>query len=140
MSDAPDGEFSREPAFASGAGGLVTTADDCLAFGRMLLAEGADLLSPASVRLIMTDNTTPQQREMGGFFLDGQGWGFGGGVDTEQLSPWNVLGRYGWVGGTGTAAYVDARNDLVTVILTQVELGGPDSAGVLEAFWTAAAG
>lgn len=139
VSDESHGEFSREPAFASGAGGLVTTADDCLAFGRLLLAEGDGIISCESVRMITTDHTTHEQREMGGFFLDGQGWGFGGGVDTEQLNPWNVPGRYGWVGGTGTAAYVDARNDLVTVILTQVELGGPDSAAVLEAFWTAAA-
>ena len=76
---------------------------------------------------------------MGGYFLDGQGWGFGGGVDTEVLTPWNVVGRYGWVGGTGTAGYVDPRHGVVTIILTQVELGGPDSAGVLESFWTAAA-
>ncbi|MCW2738626.1 hypothetical protein [Nocardioides sp.] len=76
---------------------------------------------------------------MGGFFLDGQGWGFGGGVDTEVLNPWNVIGRYGWVGGTGTATYVDPRGGVVSVILTQVELGGADSAGVLESFWTAAA-
>ncbi len=80
-----------------------------------------------------------QQREMGGFFLDGQGWGFGGGVDTSVRQPWNVVGRYGWVGGTGTAAYVDPQHATVSVVLTQIELGGPDSVGVLEAFWTAAA-
>lgn len=138
-SDEPDGDFAREPAFASGAGGLVTTVDDWLAFGRMLLTDGGELLTPESISLITTDHTTPGQREMGGFFLDGQGWGFGGGVDTAERNAWNVPGRYGWVGGTGTAGYVDARHDLVTVILTQVELGGPDSAGVLESFWTAVA-
>ena len=58
---------------------------------------------------MMTDHTTPRQREMGGFFLDGQGWGFGGGVDTEVLNPWNVVGRYGWVGGTGTSVHVDPQ-------------------------------
>ncbi len=138
VSDEPDAEFSVEPAFASGAGGLVTTADDWLAFGRMLLADGDRLLQPESVRLMMTDHTTPQQREMAGFFLDGQGWGFGGGVDTEVLHPWNVVGRYGWVGGTGTAAYVDPQHGVVTVILTQVELGGPEPASVFETFWKAA--
>lgn len=137
--DEPDGCFSRPPAFASGSGGLVTTADDWLAFGRTLLADGDGLLQPESVRLMMTDHTTPRQRELGGFFLDGQGWGFGGGVDTELLHEWNVVGRYGWVGGTGTAAYVDPRAGTVSILLTQVELGGPESAGVLEAFWTAAA-
>ncbi|PUA82432.1 serine hydrolase domain-containing protein [Nocardioides currus] len=139
VTDEAHGEFVHRPAFASGSGGLVTTADDCLAFGRMLLDEGGDLLSRDSVHLMMTDHTTPQQREMGGFFLDGQGWGFGGGVDTEELNPWNVPGRYGWVGGTGTSLYVEPRAGLVTVLLTQVELLGPEAAAVLEAFWTAAA-
>lgn len=143
VSDEPDGQFASAPAFASGSGGLVTTADDWLAFGRMLLAEGegpsSRLLSESSVRMMMSDQITAQHREMGGFFLDGQGWGFGGGVDTEVLTPWNVFGRYGWVGGTGTAGYVDPPHAVVTVILTQVELGGPDSAAVLESFWTAAA-
>lgn len=137
--DEPGVSFASLPSFASGAGGLVTTADDCLAFGRMLLAEGGNLLTPASVRQLMTDQTTAQHREMGGFFLDGQGWGFGGGVDTEVLNPWNVPGRYGWVGGTGTAAYVEPRAGVVSVILTQVTLGGPGSMDAIEAFWTAAA-
>lgn len=139
VADPVDGAFASPPAFASGAGGLVTTVDDQLAFGRMLLAGGADLLSPESVRLVMTDHTTPQQREMGGFFLDGQGWGFGGGVDTSVRTPWNVVGRYGWVGGTGTATYVDPVHEVVSVLLTQVTLGGPASGEVLEAFWRAAA-
>lgn len=143
VSDVPDGAFAEPPAFASGAGGLVTTVDDQLAFGRMLLAKGEGprgrLVSQGSVRQMMIDQITPQHREMGGFFLDGQGWGFGGTVDTAMLNPWNVPGRYGWVGGTGTATYVDPLHDTVSVILTQVELGEPDSTRTLEAFWTAAA-
>ena len=143
VSDEPKGEFAAVPAFPSGAGGLVTTADDLLAFGRLLLDQGhgpaGRLLRADSVRLMMTDHLTPEQREMGGFFLDGQGWGFGGGVDIKVVSPWNVVGRYGWVGGTGTAAYVDPQHGVVTVILTQVELGGPEPANVFETFWTAAA-
>ena len=143
VSDEPDGAFAEPPAFASGAGGLVTTVDDQLAFGRMLLAKGEGpsgrLLSEGTVRQMMSNQITPAHREMGGFFLDGQGWGFGGSVDIEVLNPWNVPGRYGWVGGTGTAAYVDPQHGTVRVILTQVELGGPDSTGVLESFWTAAA-
>lgn len=140
VTDEPDGAFATKPAFASGSGGLVTTADDWLAFGRMLLAGGDGLLSEDSVRQMVTDHTTAQHREMGGFFLDGQGWGFGGGVDTELRTPWNVIGRYGWVGGTGTAAYVDPQHGMVSILLTQVELDGPDAATVLESFWTAASG
>ena len=139
VSDEVDGVFTAEPAFASGSGGLVTTVDDWLAFGRMLLAGGVGpdgrILHEDSVRLMMTDHTTEQHRELGGFFLDGQGWGFGGGVDTELIEPWNVIGRYGWVGGTGTSAYVHPDGP-VAVLLTQVGLADP-AVAMLESFWTA---
>ena len=137
--DEPDGFFTRPPAFPSGSGGLVTTADDWLAFGRMLAAGGGDVLAAESVRQMTTDHTTPRHREMGGFFLDGQGWGFGGGVDTELIDPWNVVGRYGWVGGTGTSAYVHP-DGTVAILLTQVVLGSPGIEELLKAFWTASVG
>jgi CubicO group peptidase (beta-lactamase class C family) len=136
--DEPDGFLTRPPAFPSGSGGLVTTADDWLSFGRMLLADGGGLLRPESVRLMTADHTTPRHRELGGFFLDGQGWGFGGGVDTALLEEWNVIGRYGWVGGTGTSAYVHP-DGTVAVLLTQVVLGSPGIEELLKAFWTYAA-
>lgn len=140
VTDPPDGAFAEPPVFASGAGGLVTTADDWLAFGRMLLADGGSLLSPASVRLMTTDHTTPAQREMAGFFLDGQGWGFGGGVDTSLIEPWHEIGRYGWVGGTGTSAYVHPARGMVSVLMAQVELGARGIEDVLKTFWTATVG
>ncbi|MGB7979755.1 MAG: hypothetical protein WCF36_03055 [Candidatus Nanopelagicales bacterium] len=52
---------------------------------------------------------------------------------------WNAPGRYGWVGGTGTAAHVNPLHDTVSVILTQVGVSGPDLARTLETFWTAPA-
>lgn len=136
VSDEPDGVFTTEPAFASGSGGLVTTADDWLAFGRMLLADGGAVLRPESVRQMTSDQIGAEHREMGGFFLDGQGWGFGGGVDTELIDPWNVIGRYGWVGGTGTSAYVHPDSGTVAVLLTQVGLADP-ALELLQTFWKA---
>jgi CubicO group peptidase (beta-lactamase class C family) len=59
-------------------------------------------------------------------FLDGQGWGFGGSVDIRSKDRWNVPGRYGWVGGTGTAGYVIPSTDTVAIWMGQVELNGPD--------------
>ena len=41
--------------------------------------------------------------------------------------------------GTGTSAYIVPADDSVAILLTQVELGGPDGGVVLETFWTAAA-
>ncbi len=37
VSDPPDGQWSRPPLFPDGSGGLVSSADDVIAFGRMLM-------------------------------------------------------------------------------------------------------
>ncbi|MFI1014344.1 serine hydrolase domain-containing protein [Streptomyces sp. NPDC020965] len=142
--DAPDGQWSEPPAFPSGAGGLVSTADDWHAFARMLLAggttaDGRRLLSSASVRRMTTDRLTPAQREAAALFLEGQGWGFGGSVDVTALDPWHVPGRYGWVGGTGTAAHLDPSSGRVAILLTQRELTGPTPTDLMRDFWRYAA-
>jgi CubicO group peptidase (beta-lactamase class C family) len=137
--DAPDGQWTSEPAFASGSGGLVSTAADLLAFQRMLVAGGGDVLPRALVATMMTDQLTPAIRATDTVFLDGQSWGYGGGVDIAVRNPWNVVGRYGWVGGTGTSAYVVPSDDSIAILLTQTELGGPGGSAVLESFWAAAA-
>ncbi|NEB98319.1 serine hydrolase domain-containing protein [Streptomyces anulatus] len=143
--DAPDGQWSSPPAFPSGAGGLVSTVDDWAAFGRMLLAgglsdDGRRVLAAESVRQMITDHLTPEQRAESGLFTEGQGWGFGGAVDVEIAAPWNVLGRYGWVGGTGTTAHIVPSTGAVAVLLTQMEMSGPTAPQVMRDFWTYAAG
>ena len=83
-----------------------------------------------------TDQLTPSQRDASRLFLEGQGWGFGGSVDVEAIHPWNVPGRYGWVGGTGTAAHITPSTGAVTILLSQLELAGPTTrpdAGLLAA-------
>ncbi len=142
--DAPDGQWSTVPAFPSGAGGLVSTVDDWHRFARMLLAEGdADgrsILSATAVRRLSTDHLTPAQREAGRLFLEGQGWGFGGSVDIDPVDPWNVPGRYGWIGGTGTAAHLIPATGTVTILLTQLELAGPTAPAVMRDLWRYAVG
>jgi CubicO group peptidase (beta-lactamase class C family) len=143
--DGPDGQWSSVPPHPLGNGGLAATADDWLAFGRMLLAEGAApdgrrLLSAESVRLMTGDHTTAAQREIGALFLEGQGWGFGGAVDVEALDPWNVPGRYGWVGGTGTSAYVVPSTGSIAILLTQKAADSPVTPGWMRDFWRYAAG
>src|ERR1700730_10912404 len=60
---AEGGQWSRPPAFASAAGGLVSTVDDYLAFGRMLLNRGRHgterILSRLSVAATTTAHLTP---------------------------------------------------------------------------------
>ena len=145
QADTPDGGFSRPPAFPSGAGGLVSTADDLLAFGRMLANAGAapdgtPVLSPTSVSRMTTNHLTAAQRDASALFLDGQGWGYGGQVDVAPVDPWNVPGRYGWVGGTGTAAHVVPPTGTVTVLLTQVAMTSPTPTALMREFWGCAAG
>lgn len=144
LADPPDGQWHTMPAFPLGSGGMVGTADDWLAFGTMLLAGGVTatgrrVLSAESVRLMMTDHTTPAQRELGELFLDGQGWGFGGSVDIAPREPWHVPGRYGWVGGTGTTAYVVPATGTVSILLAQVAVESPAVPESMRDFWRYAA-
>lgn len=138
--DAPDGQWSSLPQFPSGAGGLVGTADDWYSFARMLLAggeapSGRQLLSPAAVRLMTTDHLSQAQREGGSLFLEGQGWGFGGSVDVAAIDPWNLPGRYGWIGGTGTTAHIIPSQGIVTILLTQLAMEGPSTVTTMRDFW-----
>ncbi|MEU9015446.1 serine hydrolase domain-containing protein [Streptomyces sp. NPDC048479] len=141
--DAADGQWSSPPAFPSGAGGLVSTVDDWLAFGRMLLAEGMAggrrLLTPQSVRQMTANHLTASERESAGLFLEGMGWGFGGAVDVEAVEPWSVPGRYGWVGGTGTTAHITPSTGVVTIVLSQLQMGGPSFPALMRDFWRYAA-
>jgi CubicO group peptidase (beta-lactamase class C family) len=117
-------EWSRPPAFPSGAGGLVSTVDDFLAFARLLLARGVynggRLLSEKSVQQMTTNHLTPDQVASGGPILSGRGWGFGLGVVTEPDEAWPVPGRYGWAGGYGTAWFNDPHRGHIANIMTQV--------------------
>jgi CubicO group peptidase (beta-lactamase class C family) len=117
------------PAFASGAGGLHSTVDDLLAFGRMLLAGGGGIVSRESVRLMTTNHLTDEQRAASTLFLEGEGWGFGGAVRDD--------GRYGWVGGSGTTAHVHPATATVAVLLTQVQMTGPTPPDLMRDFWAA---
>jgi CubicO group peptidase (beta-lactamase class C family) len=144
LADGPDGQWSSLPRFPLGNGGLAGTAGDWLAFGRMLLAGGATagghrLLSPESVRLMTSDHTTPAQREIGRLFLEGQGWGFGGSVDIDTIDPWNVPGRYGWVGGTGTSAHITPSTGTIAILLAQVATDSPVPPQWMRDFWRYAA-
>jgi CubicO group peptidase (beta-lactamase class C family) len=100
---------------------------------------GSQLLSPTAVRQMTTDHLTQSQRDAGRLFLEGQGWGFGGSVDVEVIDPWNAPGRYGWIGGTGTAAHITSSTGAVTILLSQLEMAGPTAPALMRDFWRQAA-
>jgi CubicO group peptidase (beta-lactamase class C family) len=114
--DPPDGQWSHPPAFADGAAGLVSTADDLLAFARMFLTAGAPALSKEAVAQMTRDQLTPQQRAgTAGAFLHGRSWSLCQSVITEGPRA----GAFGWDGGLGTSWLVDPVRDLVVIVLTQ---------------------
>ena len=125
-----DSLWREPPIFPSGSGGLVSTLADLHRFGRMLLGDGAGLLSPESVRLMTTDHLTQEQRDASTLFLEGAGWGFGGAVAAD--------GRYGWIGGTGTTLRIDPREGIVAVLLTQRLMRSADDTKISEDFLTLA--
>ena len=120
--DRPDGQWSRPPRFPDGAAGLVSTAEDLLRFGRMLLLPGGNpVLTAGTVAEMTSDQLTPAQlaRVWPGFsFLGDRGWGYG-----VSVTEWG----YGWEGGSGTAWANVPDQDLTVVVLTQraVDETGP---------------
>ncbi len=143
--DAEGGQWSRPPAFPSAAGGLVSTIDDYLAFGQMMLNQGKHgserVLSRPSVETMTTDQLTPEQKAASGLvagYFDSHGWGFGVSVVTRRDDVAAVPGRFGWDGGLGTSWYSDPREDMVTILMTQRAWTSPSPPGVCLDFWTLA--
>jgi CubicO group peptidase (beta-lactamase class C family) len=141
--EARGGQWSRPPAFPSGAGGLVSTIDDYLAFGQMMLSQGKHggerILSRLSVELMTTDQLTPEQKEVSGLFpgfFDSQGWGLGVSVVTRRDDIAAVPGRYGWDGGMGTSWYSDPKEEMVIILMTQCAWTSPSPPNVY--LWTLA--
>ena len=122
VADPPDGCWSRPPAFPSGAGGLVSTAADLLAFTGML-ARGGDLLPRELFAAMTTDQLLPAQR--GSMILGGRGWGFGLSVYGEAT--------VGWAGGTGTYWFTDLQRGTTALLLTQM-MFGPASGALIADF------
>jgi CubicO group peptidase (beta-lactamase class C family) len=116
VSDPPDGQWSRPPRFPDGSGGLVSTAGDLLAFGRMLRGNPVlktPVLKTETVAEMTRDQLTAAQRANvwpGFSFLEDRGWGYG-----VSVTDWG----YTWEGGLGTAWSNVPSQDLTVVVLTQ---------------------
>jgi CubicO group peptidase (beta-lactamase class C family) len=139
--DAPDGQWSAPPPFASGGAGLVSTIGDYLAFAEMLArggtVEGERLLSRPTVELMTTNQLTAEQRDPGPSPDGSLGWGFGVGVQCRRMGVHN-LGSYGWEGGLGSSWHNDPIEDLCGVILTTQMFTDPTMPVTVSDFWTAA--
>ena len=119
--------------FVSGGGGLVGTAADYLKFCHMLLrggvANGHRFLGPKTVQL-MAMNHLPGGRELTEMsrsmyseaIYSGLGFGLGFAVVVDRaktMTPGNV-GEYFWGGSASTAFWIDPKDELAVVFLTQL--------------------
>ena len=140
-----DSQWSRPPAFPDGGAGLVSTVDDYLAFGQMLLDKGRygreRILSRLSVETMTTDQLTAAQKAVsdsfGSDYWDNRGWGFGVSIVTRRDDVSSVPGRFGWDGGYGTSWASDPAEDMVAILMTQ-RAGFPGASGTYVDFWTSA--
>jgi CubicO group peptidase (beta-lactamase class C family) len=139
--DNPRGGYAAPPDFESGAGGLVSTVDDLLAFGRMMLLHGGGerILSRPAIQLMTMDHLTPEQKAISPFFeqfWESRGWGFGMGVITARNDIGDGPGRFGWDGAFGTSWHVDPKEGLVGVLMTQRRPNRLAISPVALDFWT----
>lgn len=143
--DVAGSQWARPAVFPAGGAGLVSTIDDYLAFGQMMLNQGRHgnqrLLSRLSVEAMTTDQLTPEQKAAAVFlpgFFDRIGWGFGVSVATRRDGVAAVPGRFGWDGGLGTSWYSDPKEEMVGILMTQRAWTSPSPPPVCLDFWTSA--
>jgi CubicO group peptidase (beta-lactamase class C family) len=137
-----DSRWATPPAFPDGAAGLVSTIDDYVLFGEMMLRHGRcgseRILSRPSIEAMTTDQLTPAQKDGAGFlpgYWDNRGWGFGMAVVTGRDDLSSVPGRFGWDGGYGTSWFSDPAEEMVGILMTQ-RAGFPLLNPVYLDFWT----
>ena len=137
LDDPLKSRFIKRPSFLSGGGGLVSTAEDYLAFCRMILGggelNGNRILSRKTIDLMSANHLT------GGVDLaevasgrwsetSYQGMGFGLGFSVVKdpsmtLVPGSV-GELAWGGMANTAFWIDPLEDMAVVFMTQLVPSG----------------
>jgi CubicO group peptidase (beta-lactamase class C family) len=108
-------------AYFSGGGGLMSTAEDYLQFAQMLLnggrLNGKVLLSPRTVEMmgsVHAPDTLPGRPR-------GEGYGLSVRVVNDPVSRNTFLsqGSFGWSGAYGTHFWIDPKEKIVGVLMTQ---------------------
>jgi CubicO group peptidase (beta-lactamase class C family) len=115
------------PDFRRGGHGLFSTLGDYARFCRFLLTgrdpEGATLLGRKTLEMLRTNRIPPQQLPLtiGMNALPGYGWGLGVRVmmDVGQAMALTGEGELGWAGAASTYFFVDPRDALFGVFMTQ---------------------
>lgn len=115
------------PNYHSGAGGLMSTAEDYLQFGQML-ANGGELngkriLSPRTVELMSSNHVGDMFNGKLGRPARGMGFGLLVAVIQDPVAAGLRLstGTFGWDGAYGTQMWVDPKEKMVTLIMMQTQ-------------------
>jgi CubicO group peptidase (beta-lactamase class C family) len=127
--DAPaTSQYTRPPRFLSGGAGLVSTASDYMRFAQMLLnggeLDGTRLLGRKTVELMtinhLPDELIPIQVQPHTLHGCGFGLGFRVLVNLAQAGRLGSEGEFGWGGGASTSFFVDPKEQLIGLLLTQL--------------------
>lgn len=122
--------YLAPPEFASGSGGLVSTADDYLRFMRMLLnggsLDGTRILNEGTLTLMTKNHLSGDMDDLGAGDFNESYWGgigFGLGfnvvLDPEKADYPGPAGEYGWTGAAGTVFFVNPELKMAAILLTQ---------------------
>ncbi|WP_415922769.1 serine hydrolase domain-containing protein [Tateyamaria sp. SN6-1] len=111
----------------SGGGGLVGTIDDYMAFAEALRTGGQGLVSPSTLRFMMTNHLPGDIASLGPASfaeqpMEGVGFGIGGAVvlDPARSRVPSSRGDFSWGGMASTFFWIDPVHDLSTVLFTQL--------------------
>jgi CubicO group peptidase (beta-lactamase class C family) len=132
LDDPETSQYLSRPAFFSGGGGLTSTTADYLRFCEMLRRggelDGARILGPRTLRLMTQNHLTGgrdlTQMAMGAFSetaYEGVGFGLGFAMTLDEVGAGSIAaGDYYWGGAASTIFWVDPREDLVVIFMTQL--------------------
>ena len=128
--DAPaTSQYAKPPRFLSGGAGLVSTVSDYARFAQMLLdggeLDGTRLLGRKTVGLMtinhLPDELIPIQVQPHILYGCGFGLGFRVLVNVAQAGRLGSEGEFGWGGAASTSFFVDPKEELIGLLLTQLE-------------------
>jgi CubicO group peptidase (beta-lactamase class C family) len=127
LADGPSASAPGTPlnAYASGAGGLYSTAGDYARFCQMLLdggsLDGAAILAPKTVEMMLSNHLTGILDPPVDQYSGAEGFGLGGYVvlDPARRGAPGSVGQFGWSGAASTNYFIDPREGMSEILMLQ---------------------